>query len=229
MGFDLSAFLAIFPDFLIAGVLSLLFYLELRNVKIHRKEVFVGAVPSTDSQSNGAGNPKETPELSSNGMTFFYSIAKNVQLSMLAINVWILLTIVLLPSSSIARLLPSFSFDGQLLIYSILGALFVVSFLSTIILRVSNTKPRMIMTLLMIAAGTFLLFYIPSMQWISGFSLLVRMIILYAIIASTLFLSYGFFVLPSGKIEKLSVAGTFSTYIFTSGILFVNLFHTLLI
>ncbi len=229
MGFDLSAFLAIFPDFLIAGVLSLLFYLELRNVKIQRKEISVLAVPGADPQSKGAGQPKETSDLTSNGISFFYGIAKDVQLSMLAINIWILLTILLLPSSSIARLLPSFSLDVQLLIYSILGALFVVSFLSTIIIRVSNTKTRMITTLLMIAVGTFLFFYIPSMQWISGFGLLVRMIILYAIIASTLFLSYGFFVLPSGKIEKLAVAGTFSTYVFTSAILFANLFHTLLI
>ncbi len=229
MGFELSAFLATFPDFLIAGVMALLFYLELRHVNIKRSEMYVYAVSLVNPLPTGGDDLNSSSELALNGMSIFYSMVKNLQLTMLSVIIWILLTLVLLPSSSITRLLPSFSTVGQFLIYSILGFLFLVSFLSTVILRVSNTKPRMILSLLVIATGTFLLFYIPSMQWISSFGLLMRIIILYAVIASALFLSYGFFVLPAGKIEKLSIAGTFSTYIFTSSLLFVNLFHSLLV
>ncbi len=228
MGFDLSAFLSIFPDFLIAGVMSLLFYFEIRNVKIKRNQMSVVAVAKENPKLAG-GELYSSSEMTLNGMGFFYSTAKNVQLTMLAVNIWILLSLLLLPSSSITRLFPSFSIDWQFLVYSTLGLLFAVSFLSTVIMRVSKTKPRMIMTLLMIAVGTFLLFYMPSMQWISSFNLFARGIIIYAIITSILFLSYGFFALPSGKIEKLSIAGTLSTYVFTSAILFVNLFHSLLV
>lgn len=230
MGFDLSAFLALLPDFIIAGILSLLFFLEIRNIAIKRKEKPAFILVREDNRlgEQGSNNLAYT-ELNSSDNGHFLPAIRNVQMAMLAVNIWILLTLILLPSSSISRLLPVFSREEQYIVYSALGVVFVTAILSTVILRISNTWPRIVTTLGIVGVGIFIIFYIPSMQWISTYSLFTRGIILYSIIVAALFLSYGFFTLPSGKIEKLSVAGTISSYAFTSAILFINLFQSLLI
>ncbi len=228
MAFNLSAFLAILPDFLIAGILSLIFFLELRNIGIRRKDRPVFILVREDGLQAQTGDPSNAyTELEKRDEGPFYKSIKNIQLAMLSVNIWILLTIILLPSYNIAGLLPALSRDQQFLVYSSLGAVFLFALLSTVILRISNTWPKIATTFAIIATGIFLIFYIPSMQWLSTYSLIIRGIILYAIIASALSVSYGFFTLPYRKIEKLSIAGTFSAYVFTSAILFVNLVQSL--
>ncbi len=228
MGFSFSAFMTIFPVLIISGILSLLFFLELRNLAIRRNERPLFILVRGDSvPSSLSGSGKNYTELNEIKDSQFFGIIKSVQLVMLTVNVWILLTILLLPSAGIDKILPVLSTNEQYLVYSALGAIFIVSFLSTVILRISNTKPKMIATLGIIASGIFLLFFIPSMQWLSAYSMFVRGLILYAIIAASLFLTYGFFTLPSMKIEKVSIAGTIALYVFTSAVLFTNLVQSL--
>lgn len=230
MVLNLSAFLAIFPDFLIAGILSLIFYFEIRNLSIKRGERPVFILSRNDAILPGPGQESQMQtEVKAKSERQFFASLRSVQLAMLTVNIWILLTIILLPSSSAARLLPPLSLTQEYLLYSAMGAIFVTALLSTVIIRISNTLPRMLVTLGAIASGIFLIFYVPSMHWLSTYGILIRGTILYAIIASVLFLSYGFFTLPARKIEKVSIAGTFLAYVFTSAILFVNLIQSILI
>ncbi len=228
MAFSFSAFMSMFPYFLISGILSLLFFLEVRNLSVKRKEIPLFILVSEETaQTSVKGSSRNYTELRGGSQGYFWGMIQNIQLAMLAVNIWILLTILLLPSSGMEKLLPAFSLDEQYLVYSAMGVIFVISFLSTVVLRISSTKPKIIATLGIVATGIFLVFLIPSMQWISSYSSFMRGIILYAVIASSLFLTYGFFTLPSKKVEKVSIAGTLASYLFTSALLFANLVQVL--
>lgn len=245
MNFDFSAFQAILPQFIIAGIIAAIFYMEFdkSTPKDAGKLIFI--VPKEeDPQTTRFSRPaflhkfiisirtranslssrtvKSTPYTGDENSVL--SLLRGTHLVLLTVVMWILLSLALLPGNALSSILPKLPSYG---IYAYIGlcVAFAASVGATVVSRISLTKVRLGILLTGSAIVTYLAFYLPALQWMNyTYSAFFKLIIVYCAVAVTVFGVYTI----SSLIKRLSalkvaVYGTYASYGLAAALLIINL------
>lgn len=234
MPFDVEALLQILPEFAIAGIISILFYMVLnRSVEVtpSRPQFIVVRGDTVDELLAAAGTEsgKDSPAVnstpfSSEGNSDALKGLRESQMIVVTVSLWILLSLILLPTKDLNDILPQLPLNSYFIVYAVLAALFLISVVTTIVTRIKVTGFTLILLLIAGAGISYLAFYLPSMQWVNNYVVLLRAVVIYCASAATVFVIYFLSrILDKGHAVRLSIVGTFGLYAFTVILLVWNM------
>lgn len=224
---DFAAVLHILPEFVVSGVIAIIFYAEFKKPDPMATRPKFILVRGDSSFSSPIINPRDNSSSYNEKRKPFAAVLGDSQMIFLTVNLWILLTLVLLPLSNSGAVLPQLSSTDGGIIYGLLTALFAIAVITSVVRRFSVTRTHIVITMAAAAVVSYLSFYLPSMQWIGSFAMIMRIVIMYGVIAASVFSVYVISTsLRRVSQEKVAVVGTFASYGITAVLLFVNLFQS---
>lgn len=231
---DIAAILQVLPEFAGAGILSIVFYMEFKGplsglikapefILVRGDSIIpMAAVPVVSGSQSSSPRYSEVTAAGEDSMAL--ASFKDIQLILATVSLWIILALALLPQNRLKAILPNIPFNYQIIAYGILAVLFLISLTSTVVLHIRSTRMHVAIILAAGAAIAYLAFYLPSMQWIAHYALILRAIIIYCSVAATAFGLYAISsIMGKSAVVKLAIVGTFALYAFTAALLLTNL------
>ncbi len=109
-------------------------------------------------------------------------LVRELQMILLGIDVWILLSIALSPIKSIYYILPRLPSVSGTVLYSAVAATLFVAVIGTVISRVRIDGKITIGLLAGSAVTTVILFYMPSMGWMARYGTFMQVAIVYSVV-----------------------------------------------
>lgn len=232
MPINFTAVLQILPQFIAAGIISFIFYAEFKKPRYHKPNfILVRENDPVDENRIVNDNMRPAtiyePDQSNTGL--LNSQFGNAHIFFLTVNLWILLAFVLIPFSSLGRMMPSFAYPVRELVYLVLAIVFVTAVASTVISRISMTRSKLIILLLSAGVGAYMIFYLPIMQWASDYTIILRWVIIYCTVAVSLFGIYTLsYMLKKRQTTNIAVVGSYAAYFMTAALLTLNVFQNAL-
>lgn len=230
MAIDLTPVLKILPQFIISGIIAFIFYSEFKKPRKQKPKFFLAReVNPANNEINRdrTGNQvtaykRDTPE-----KTLLQSPIGDAHIVFLTVNLWILLAFIMIPLTSLSRIMPSFTHPMGFVIYISLAAVFVLAFASTVVSRISMTRAKLIGLLLSGGVGAYLAFYLPFMQWVGDYVVILRWVIIYCTVAISLLGTYALSaVLKKRQATNVAVIGSYASYIMTAALLTMNVIQS---
>lgn len=251
MAFSLTSLLSFIPQFAVGGLLAIYFFSFFRRLSPFAPVTFeLGQYKSNSAEKTPYEAPKYTrtrgdlDDLISRSFTVnrnVYFIAKKsmanigkitssnflaeIQILILALNLWIILSLVLSPFSMVSSLLPTIPMVPSQYIYMAMSILLSAAVLTT---AASRLMPRGKMLALFVGlsgGSTFLLlYYAPLMAWVHSFIGIYMLLILYSSVVVVCFSAY--FVATVARRHSAFLASSytsFASYALTAFLLFFNM------
>lgn len=251
MAFSLTALLSFLPQFAIGGILAIYFFTYFKrlspfstitlNLELYKTEADKTTRPKFSYYNRTQGELDNLLAHSFGIPENSYFVAKktkinlrkftrsnfmaDVQLLILTLNLWIILSLVLSPMSRVSTLLPSIPAMPSTYLYIVLSATLSAAVLTT---ASSRLMPRgKILALFVGASGvsTFLLlYYSPIMAWVNDFVGIYKFLILYSTVVVVCFAAY--LVASYSRRQTAFLASSyasFASYALTAFLLFFNM------
>lgn len=246
---SMSVLQTILPEFIIAGIIAILFYSELETpqpkkssllsfiigntaqntVSLQEPVSMAGKISRfmTDRASTGKfAAARSSPFRSSNGSLM--SFLRGIQVVLLTVVIWILLSLSLVPAVYLRAIFPIFPFYG-IAAYIALSAAIFTAVASTVSLRFVMNKYRRLVLVVAAAIVVFAIFYFPALQWLNMYSTVIRAAIIGGSIALVSGGAYFLAAIPKRRsLMKLSVIGTYGGYLLIVMLLAWNLVGNIL-
>lgn len=236
MAFDFTPVLRILPQFIIAGIVAIVFYSEFKEPLLHgwgrpRFILVRGGVFSGSAATSSGVDESHTPNSSfyRENRKSFISVLGSAHMVLLTVNLWIIMAIAILPEESITKIFPSITGNADILIYGFLAALFLATVVATVVSRINGTKLNLLILLAIGGVGAYLSFYLPFMQWVGDYQVILRAVMMYCVVAASVF---GIYVMSSlvrkEQALRVAVIGSYLSYVYTAAILTINLLQNAL-
>lgn len=151
----------------------------------------------TYGSSFGKGSPQEVTFLHrTSNEADDHGFLRDSQMIMLAVDMWMLLTLLLSPLSSLDSLLPSISTGLVTVIYVSMGIALFIGVMATTVSRMRITTRSLVVIFAAEIVASIVIYMLPSMQWTSGLGLFMHVLVIYitAIFACALTYLLAFFI-----------------------------------
>lgn len=232
MAFDFSAVLRILPQFIIAGLIAILFYSEFKKPRVAKPILILirGDLPATSGREDDqVQNPSTLYEHKPLDLGLYDSTIGNLHIIFLTVNLWILLSFLMIPLTSLKSIMPNLGQPMEFITYLILGVIFLITLTSTVVSRIDMSKYKLIGLLASGGVGAYLAFYLPVMAWASSYHTILKWVLVYCVIAVSLFGIYILSVMVNRKnTMNVAIIGSYASYAMTAAILTINMFQNAL-
>ena len=228
MAVSFSPAVDLIPELLISGVLAFLFYTNFRKLKINTYSSPKFILVRGDAFMAAEGEIKSSP-VAGSVIKDMAEILRSSQMVFITVTLWIVLTMLMIPSSKLLLILPSFNAPLAGIVYGALAVIIVGTVLTTVVTRINRTRVNFILLLIIGGAGAFLMFYLPLMSWASFYGQIMRITFVYSAVAATVFgIYYIYSIMKEGNAVRMATVGAYLSYFFTAALLAVNLFSKVL-
>lgn len=180
---------------------------------------------------NGAG-PRETLNVTMlpprKKISQRIEFLRELQMILLGVDIWLLLSIALSPAATIYYLLPSLSSAHGTLLYTILAAMLFTALVGAIVSRVRFNTKLLVALMIIASAATIVLYYMPSMTWVNHYSSIFRLILIYSTVLAVCIAVYAMSMLLRRQTAfYLSAYTSIAVYMTSAAILAFNVVATL--
>lgn len=230
MAVSYSPALDILPELLISGVLAFMFYSNFKKSRVTSgNELKFILVREGRFQIGSMGRKWENRSpIRKSYESGFVDILRGSQTVFLSVTLWVVLTMLMIPVSKLFLIVPRFGAVLSLLVYGFIAFMVASSVVTTIVTRVKNSRMNLILLLATAGSGVFISFYLPLMNWASGYGVTMRLVFVYCAVAITLFgIYYAHSIMKEKNALRFSVIGSYLSYFSTSALLLINLMGNL--
>ncbi len=228
MALSFSPAVDIIPELLISGLLAFLFYANFRklNSKVTPAPTFI--LVRGDTLVEAGSGMKSSPVIDSL-LKDMIDILRNSQMLFITVTLWIVLTMLMIPSSRLSFILPDFHAPITGIVYGSLAVIIAGTVITTVVTRIKKTRMNFIILLVIGGAGAFISFYLPLMSWASFYGQIMKITFVYSVVAATVFgIYYIYSIMKEKNAVRMATIGAYLSYFFTATLLALNLFSNIL-
>lgn len=199
-------------------------------VRRFKKDGIKTAVVATLGYSAGRGNTMNITLLPPRpGTNPRLDFLRDLQMILLGVDMWLLLSIALSPLSTVHYILPAFSALHSTLLYTVLAGALIIALVGSVVSRVRVDTKLLVVLLALASAVTIALYYMPSMAWVDRYTSLFHLILVYTTVVIVCIVVYAMAMLLRRRTAfYMSAYSSIGVYLMSAVILAVNLLDTLI-